>query len=103
MPDGTQPTERLDWRLVIVSIVGLWLCYFALVTIRSWLLGWDDGWELFWRRGVVTGSGMVITAILWRVLRLFERRATSIKIIAALILALPVSIISAQINYSAFI
>jgi len=102
MTQAAATPARLDWRLVLASIVGLWLCYFALVTTRSWLLGWEDGRELFWRRGVVTGTGMVLTLVLWLALRMFDRSATWIKIVAALILSLPVSILSAQVNYTVF-
>jgi two-component system LytT family sensor kinase len=102
MSDPAYRPARLDWRLVLASIVGLWLCYFALVTLRSWLLGWEDGWELFWRRGVVTGAGMVLTLVLWWALHWFDRSATWVKIVAALILALPISVLSAQVNYTVF-
>ncbi len=102
MPSHDQPSSRVGLPIVLASIVGLWLCYFALVTIRSWLLGWEDGWELFWRRGVVTLAGMALTLFLWSVLRRFDRTATWVKIVAALVLALPISILSAQINFMVF-
>lgn len=102
MADSAQPPARIGLPLVLASIAGLWLCYFVLVTTRSWLLGWENGGELFWRRGVVTLAGMALTLLLWWVLRLFDRCATWVKIVAALVLALPVSMASAQVNYWAF-
>jgi two-component system LytT family sensor kinase len=61
MADSAQPPARIGLPLVLASIAGLWLCYFVLVTTRSWLLGWENGGELFWRRGVVTLAGMALT------------------------------------------
>jgi two-component system LytT family sensor kinase len=102
MSSDAPPPARVGLNLVLASIVGLWLCYFALVTLRSWLLGWEGGWEMFWRRGVVTLAGMALTLVLYWALRAFDRNATWVKIVAALVLALPVSVVSAQVNYTVF-
>lgn len=102
MSDSALPQARIGLPLVFASIAGLWLCYFSLVTMRSWLLDWEGGWDLFWRRGVVSLAGMALTVVLWWALSRFDRCATWAKIAAALVLSLPVSMASAQVNYTVF-
>jgi two-component system LytT family sensor kinase len=102
MSRDDQPPVRIGLPLVLASIAGLWLCYFVLATARSWFLGSEDGWELFWRRGVVSAAGMGLTLILWAALRCFDRSTTFFRIMAALFLSLPLSMLSAQVNYSVF-
>ena len=102
MTDNARSPASLGWRLVVASILGLWLCYFLLATARSWMLGWESGFEHLWRRGLVTGSGIVFTAALWWALHLLDRRATWVKVAAALVLSLPVSVLIAQVNFLAF-
>ena len=93
---------RVPFKTVLASIVGLWLCYFLLITIRSVLLdlGFED--EMLWRRGLVCLGGVIIMLGLWLVLRLFDTRPLWAKITAALLLSLPISVLLAQVNQLAF-
>ena len=43
---------RVPFRTVLASIVGLWLCYFLLVTLRSELLDLGFEQEMLWRRAI---------------------------------------------------
>jgi two-component system LytT family sensor kinase len=92
---------RVPLRVVIASIVGLWLCYFALTSIRS-AVGLELQGELLWRRGLVTLAGMMITLVLWFVLRLFDRRHLWLQIVAALIMAMPAAALIALTNEKVF-
>jgi hypothetical protein len=97
-----EPSARVPFVTVLVSIGGLWLCYFLLVTIRSLLLdlGFED--EMLWRRAVVCVASAVIMLGLWLVLRLFDPKPLWAKISAALLLSLPISVLLAQANQLVF-
>lgn len=96
-------TAHVPFGTVLASIAGLWLTYFLLTTLRWEMLRWElpgigMSQELLWPRALVSASGVVITLGLWLVLRLFDSRPLWAKIVAALILSLPVAIASAQAN-----
>lgn len=99
-PDTDQP--RLTARVVLVSIVGLWLFYFLITSVRGSIveLGMDQ--ELLWRRGVVCLAGMAVTVVLWLCLRLVDSRSLAAKIAVALVVALPGSLAIAQVNQMIF-
>ena len=92
-----QPARVPFWT-VLASIVGLWLCYFALTTIRSEFLDLPFGDEMLWRRALASFGGILVTIGLWLVLRLFDQRPLWTKIVAALVLSLPVAVTSAHLN-----
>ena len=79
-------------------MAGLWLCYFLLTTLRSGILGFEPQGEMLWRRGVVTLVGIGMTVLLWAILRLFDDRPLWMKILAAVLVAIPISIPIAQTN-----
>jgi len=93
---------RVPFRTVLASIVGLWLCYFLLVTIRSELLDLGFEQEMLWRRAIASLAGVAIMVGLWLVLRLFDTRPLWAKIAAALLLSLPVALMLAEANQMAF-
>ncbi len=93
---------RVPFRTVLLSVIGLWLCYFLLTTLRSELLGIGFTQELLWRRAITTLIGMGLTLGLWLALRLFDARPLWMKIVAALVLSLPVSLAIVQSNRMVF-
>ena len=93
---------RVSLRMVIASIVGLWLCYYLLTTLRGTMVGLDAESAVLLRRAVVTIAGMAVTFVLWLILRLFDARALWTKIVVALIVAMPGSLLIAQVNQLAF-
>jgi two-component system LytT family sensor kinase len=92
---------RVPLRMVIASIVGLWVCYFVLNSIRS-AVGLEMQAELLWRRALVCLAGVVITMILWLILQLFDRRKLWLQIVAALVLAMPAAVLIVLVNERAF-
>ena len=100
----------LSAKAVLLSIVGLWLTYFILTTLRGLILsyeiqqsvGLDLHEDILWRRAVVCVAGIAVTTVLWLVLRLFDQRQMRTKIIAVLLLALPASGLIAQVNQLMF-
>lgn len=93
---------RLPMWVVTASIVGLWLCYFVLITLRGSVVGLEMQVEMMWRRAIVSLAGIVITFGLYFIVRLFERRTLGLKIAVALIAALPASLLIAYTNHIMF-
>lgn len=100
--DHRSPAARVPFRTVLASMGGLWLAYFLLVTLRGSLVGLELQGELLWRRVLVTLGGVAVTWVLWRVIRLFERRAMWLQIVVAFIAALPAAAAIAQLNEMVF-
>jgi two-component system LytT family sensor kinase len=98
--EDAQP--RVPFLTVLASIAGLWLCYFVLITLRSLSLelGFED--EMIWRRALVCLAGIVTMLGFWLILRLFDNRPLWTKIVAALLLSFPVSLLLAQTNVLIF-
>ena len=98
----TKAPVRVPFPTVLASIVGLWVCYFVLITLRSLSLelGFED--EMIWRRALVCLAGVVTMIGFWLILRLFDDKPLWAKIAASLVLSLPVSIILAQSNLLIF-
>lgn len=96
------PAARVAFSTVLASIVGLWLCYFVLTSMRAQLLGLGFAGEMLWRRALASLAGVAITMCLWLLLRLFDSRPMWMKIGAALLLSLPFSVSLAQANYLIF-
>ncbi|MFV0645107.1 MAG: sensor histidine kinase [Sphingomonadaceae bacterium] len=95
-------SARLPARTVMLSIIGLWACYFLITTLRGFIIGLEDGGEMIWRRGVVSLAGMGITGVLWLVLRLFDLRPLWGKVVAGLFFSIPAALLIAQVNQVVF-
>jgi two-component system LytT family sensor kinase len=100
IPDA--PAATVSFRTVLFSMVVLWATYFVLTTLRSAVMDIGLQFELGWRRLLVTGVGVLLTLVLWLLLRLFDNRALWLKIFAAIGLALPVALAIGQVNYFVF-
>ena len=85
-------------RLVVASVVALWLAYFLLTTARAALQDFGLQDEMMWRRAVVVLVGVAMTLVVWLILRLFDEKPLWLKITAALLVAIPASIPIAQAN-----
>ena len=79
-------------------MVGVWLCYFLLITLRGVIVGLEFQDELLWRRAVVCLFGVGVTALLWLILRAIQRRSMGLQIAVALIAAMPGALMIAQVN-----
>ncbi len=96
------PAATVSFRTVLFSMVVLWATYFVLTTFRSLVMDFGLQFELGWRRLVVTAIGVLLTLVLWLLLRIFDNRALWLKISAAIALALPVALVIGQVNYLVF-
>ncbi|MBU7579934.1 MAG: histidine kinase [Porphyrobacter sp.] len=97
-----EPAATVSFRTVLFSMVVLWATYFVLTTLRSMVMDFGLQFELGWRRLLVTGAGVLLTLVLWLLLRLFDNRPLWLKISAAIALALPVALAIGQVNYLVF-
>jgi two-component system LytT family sensor kinase len=101
LPDGE--TRRLpDLGIAIKSIVGFWMLYFALTTVRSVVIQYPDFWQMMARRGCVALAGILITFLLYLALRPIAAKSLNVKAAVAAVLCLPASIAYAAVNYYAF-
>jgi len=91
-------TPHLSTRMVMGSIIGVWVIYFTLATIRGELSGFGLEWTMLWRRSVVVLIGIAMTSVMWLVLRLFDRRSIGVKVAVGAIIAMPASLAIAQVN-----
>ncbi len=93
---------RVPFATILASIVGLWLTYFLLTTLRAELLDMPFALEMSWRRLLTSVAGALITLALWQALRPFDAKPLWAKVAAALVFALPAAMLSAQVNQIVF-
>ena len=97
-PQISPDDEPVPVKVVFASMVGVWLCYFLLITLRGAIVGLEFQDELLWRRALVCLIGVGVTALLWLCLRVVAQRSLGIKIAVALIASMPGAIMIAQAN-----
>lgn len=95
-PRGVSPL------IALYSILGFWLFYMVVVTLRSLVMGFEPQGEMAFRRGVVTMIGIVITWGLYLFLRRFDARSQPTRIMTAFLAAVPCAILIALANYYVF-
>lgn len=96
-----QPT-RVPTRSVLLSIVGLWLCYLVLITLRSALIDPAYFAEMLGLRALVTLAGIAVTAMAWSILRLFDHHRVGVRMTIAAVVMLPAALALALINTQVF-
>ncbi len=89
-------------QVAILSILGFWLFYVIIITLRAAVSDWPAQEELALRRVIVTLLGIAITYLLYRLLRLFEDKALSTRIVTAFAGAIPCAVAIAAFNYYMF-
>ena len=93
---------RVPARTVLASIAGLWLCYLALITLRSLLIDRTYFGEMLALRSLVTLAGIAVTAMAWSILRLFDHRSVGARMGIAAVVMLPAALALALINTQVF-
>ncbi|ARS28565.1 sensor histidine kinase [Sphingomonas sp. KC8] len=96
------PRARLSHRVVILSIVGFWLFYFTIITLRAAGLGYDHQVEMLAYRAIVTLAGMALTLLFYLVLRGPVSRSLKQAIIVAALFAVPAAIAYSTVNWLVF-
>jgi two-component system, LytTR family, sensor kinase len=96
-------TRRLpDIGIALKSIVGFWLLYMALITLRSVVLEYPDFWGALARRSAVVTVGLGLTFLVYLTLRPLAQASLARKATVAGVLCLPASIGYAAFNYFVF-
>jgi two-component system, LytTR family, sensor kinase len=93
---GVSPTVAL------YSILGFWLFYAAIVTLRASIMGFESQGEMAVRRGIVTILGIILSWVLYLIIRQFDGSTFSRRIVIAFIAAMPCAIAIAAANYYIF-
>jgi two-component sensor histidine kinase len=100
VPDDTDGAPNA--RVTFLSILGFWLFYLVIVTIRSLFMLYQDQIDMLSRRLVVGTVGIGLTWIMYLALRRWMPRTLGKKLLLILALAIPASTAFAAVNYSAF-
>ncbi len=87
---------------VMGTIIGFWLFYTLLVSLRALFFNVPDQMEWAGRRAVVTIIGICITILLYLLLRLLDHKPLSTRFAAAIILSIPAAFAIAGANYYVF-
>ncbi len=88
--------------VALYSILGFWLFYMALVTLRSYVMGFDAQAPMAIRRTIVTIIGIVVTWGLYLIIRHFDRASLTKRTLVAFTAAIPCAILIALANYYVF-
>ena len=102
MDETATSPARVPARTVLLSIAGLWLCYLALISLRSALIDQTYFWEMLGLRALVTLAGIAVTAMAWSILRLFDHKRVGLRMTIAAVVMLPASLALALINTQVF-
>jgi two-component system, LytTR family, sensor kinase len=95
--EGTVPP-----RLALLSILGVWLFYSIVVTLRAIVLDFPAQGEMAWRRMVVSTIGIAITWLFYLALRSVDQRGLGFRVTLAALLALPCAVTIAAANHVMF-
>ena len=96
-------TRRLpDLGLALKSILGFWLLYIVLITLRSVVIPYPDFFDLLARRGIAALVGAGVTFLVYLALRPQAQASLARKATWAAILCLPASTVFAAFNYFVF-
>ena len=91
-----------DRRTLLLSILGFWLFYFAVNTLRWAIDGAPHQFEMIERRTVVSLLGMGLTYLLHLLLHRLARQPMRVLVTVAFLATVPLSLAYATINTAAF-
>jgi two-component system, LytTR family, sensor kinase len=89
-------------QMAFLTIVGFWVFHGLIVSLRATVLELPEPAELVGRRIVVTLIGIVLTWLLYLILRLFDRKPLGVRIATAFALSMPCALLIALANYFVF-
>nr|WP_243444791.1 histidine kinase [Sphingosinicella humi] len=91
-----------DLEIALKSILGFWLLYLALITLRALVLDFPDFWAMLARRGAVVLVGAALTFLVYLALRPLAAASLNRKAVIAGLLCLPASVAFSAFNYYIF-
>jgi hypothetical protein len=99
VPPGS---ARVELRLALLTIIGFWIFYFAVNTLRMAVLDADGQWTMIQHRLVVVTCGIVLLGLLCLVMRRFEGKSLWVMVTTGFLAAVPIAGGYAAINYVMF-
>jgi two-component system LytT family sensor kinase len=96
------PQSHAERRVVLLSILGFWVFYFALNTLKMFLGDHDAQLEMMGRRAGVVVFAVGLTFLMYYVLYRLEGQSTRVLLTAAFLVAVPISFAYAAVNFAAF-
>jgi two-component sensor histidine kinase len=97
-----QQVARVEPRLAVLTIVGFWVLYFVINTLKALMFDHDDQWDMIKRRSVVVIAGMVIVGLMCLILRRVEGKSLGVMLTTGFLAAPPAAIGYASFNYIMF-
>lgn len=91
-----------DWPLAVKTILFFWLFYLVQATLRGVIVAYEGQMEMLERRVFVVIAGMLLTGIMYVLLRPTSESPVRTKIIAAAILCLPAAAAFSAFNHYMF-
>ncbi len=91
-----------DRRTLLLSIVGFWVFYFCINTLRFAVYSAEHQFAMIERRTVITLLGMVLTYLIHLLLHRLRHQSMRVLVTAAFAATVPLSFAYATINYSVF-
>ena len=95
-------TPHVDRRVALWSLVGFWAFYFVLNTARMAITGDGNQYEMMGRRAGVALVGIILSLVMYGVLRSLEGRSMRALLAAAFLVSVPASLAYAFVNFAAF-
>jgi two-component sensor histidine kinase len=96
------PRACLPTRPAVLSIIAFWAFYFVINTIRMAAVGAEDQLGMLVRRTVVSLVGIVLTGLVWQLLRRLEGKSMRTLVTVAFVASLPISFAYSAVNFTAF-
>ena len=91
-----------DLGLAVKSIIGFWLLYMGLITLRALVLMMPDFWDALARRSIAATFGAAITFLVYLAMRRTALWSLRGKAVMAGLLCLPAALAFTSVNYTLF-
>jgi len=89
-------------RLALLTILGFWIFYFVVNTLRAAVLDAGNQWMMIQHRAVVVAAGILLIGLLWLVMRRLEGKSLWAMLTTGFLTAVPITAGYATINYVMF-
>ncbi len=91
-----------DLGIALKSILGFWLLYMALITLRAVVVQYPDFWQMFARRGAAALVGSALTFLVYLAMRPVAGKSLTVKATVAALLCIPGSVLFSAFNIWVF-
>ncbi|HEY2835080.1 MAG TPA: histidine kinase [Rhizomicrobium sp.] len=98
----SEETPHVETKLAISSILGFWIFYYLLNTVRMAVLPSEHQLDALPRRAAVTIIGIALTFAMYWILRRLEGRSMRVLLTTAFLAAIPAAFAYAYVNFAAF-